>query len=239
MLEIIVFVLLLPFTAFASLFISRKKEYTTNSRFYRGLLYLYTWLAMRILRVKVEVKGMEKIPPNTRFLLVGNHRSNFDPILTWQVFKSYDLAFISKPSLFKIPIFGRIVNRCCFMPIDRENPRNAVKTVNRASDLIKANEVSVAVYPEGTRNKDNKGLLPFHNSIFKIAQKANVPTVIMGIDGTEAIRRRTPWRKSIVKMEILDVLNIESVKAMKTSEIGDIFKDKLTDYILKQQEEIK
>ena len=174
---------------------------------------------------------MEKLPKNTRFLLVGNHRSNFDPILTWQVFKEYDLAYISKPSLFRIPIFGRIIRRCCFMPIDRENPKNALKTVDRASNLIKANEVSVAVYPEGTRNKKSKDLLPFHNSIFKIAQKANAPIVIVGIDGAEQIRKKAPWKKSVVKMEVLDVLSVESVKTMRTCEIGEITIEKLTKFI--------
>lgn len=98
---------------------------------------------------------MEKLPKNERFLLVCNHRSKFDPILTWYVLRDYNLAFISKPENFR---------RCCFMAIDRENPRNALKTIHQAAELIKQNEVSVAVYPEGTRSKTCE-LLPFHNGI--------------------------------------------------------------------------
>ena len=231
MIKLIVLCILLPVTFICTLFINPKKDYDKNSPFFRKILYGYTWLVLKLLRVKVEIKDMEKLPKNTRFLLVGNHRSNFDPIITWQVFKEYDLAYISKPSLFRIPIFGRIIRRCCFMPIDRENPKNALKTVDRASNLIKSNEVSVAVYPEGTRNKKSKDLLPFHNSIFKIAQKANVPIVIVGIDGAEQIRKKVPWKKSVVKMEVLDVLSVESVKTMRTCEIGEITIEKLTKFI--------
>ena len=227
MLKILCILILLPFTFICSLFINPKKEYDKNRKFYRKLLHTYTWLVLKLLRVKIDVTGIEKIPQNTRFVLVGNHRSNFDPIITWLVFKRYDLAFISKESNFKIPVFGRIIRKCCYMAIDRENPRNAIKTINRASNLIKSNEVSVAVYPEGTRNKEGNGLLPFHNSVFKIAQKANVPIVIVGVSGTESIHKRTPWKRTHVQLQVLDVINAENVMAMKTNEIGEIVKNTL------------
>lgn len=221
MLKILLFLISLPFTIVCSLFISPKKEYDKNSRFFRWILNVYTWLALKIVRVKIDVSGIEKIPQNTRFVLVGNHRSNYDPIITWLIFRHYDLAFISKESNFKIPIFGRIIRKCCFMAIDRENPRNAIKTITRASNLLKENEVSIAVYPEGTRNKESKGLLPFHNSVFKIAQKANVPIVVVGIAGTETIHKRTPWKRSTVNLHVLEVIDAEKVKEMKTNEIGE------------------
>lgn len=227
MIEFIVFLLILPFNVICALFVNPKKEYQKNSKFYRKLLYLNTWLIIRFLRIKVDVKGMEKIPQNTRFLLVGNHRSNFDPIITWNVFKQYDLAFISKESNFKIPIFGRFIRKCCFMAIDRENPKNALKTVINASELLKNNEVSVAVYPEGTRNKENKELLPFHNGVFKISQKAKVPIVIVAIDGTELIHKNFPLKKSLIKMEVLNVIYPTEVEIMQTKQIGEQVKTAL------------
>lgn len=36
-------------------------------------------------------------------MFVGNHRSNFDPIIEWLVLKPWDIAFISKGENFKIP----------------------------------------------------------------------------------------------------------------------------------------
>ncbi len=73
---------------------------------------------------------------------------------------------------------------CCFLPIDRENPRKAIPTINRAAKLLKEQEVSVGIYPEGTRGKDCR-LLPFHNGVFKIAQKAEAPIAVLSITGTE------------------------------------------------------
>lgn len=128
-------------------------------------------------------------------MFVGNHRSNFDPIIEWLVLKPWDIAFISKGENFKIPFFGRIIRKCCFMPIDRENPRKALRTINKASDLLQSGEVSIGVYPEGTRSKTGE-LLPFHDGVFHIAKKAGTPIVVMSIRGTEQIHKNVLRRHS-------------------------------------------
>ena len=106
------------------------------------------------------------------------------------------------------------------MAIDRENPRNAMKTVNRAADLLKRGEVNVAVYPEGKRNYGEE-LLPFHGAMFKIAQKANVPIVVMTAKGTYDIQKNFPLHRSRVELDVLAVLPADEVKSMKTSAIGE------------------
>ena len=201
------------------LFVRMDKEYDRDSKYFRFLLNNSTAIAVRLLRIHIKVTGKEKLPKG-RFLLVCNHRSKFDPILTWHVFAKENLSFISKPENFKVPVYGRIIHRCCFMPIDRENPRKAVKTINRAVKLIEDDVASVAVYPEGTRNY-GEGLLPFHTAVFKIAQKANVPIVVMTVKGTYDIQKNFPRRKSHVEMHITQVLGTEEIKGKKTAELGD------------------
>lgn len=170
--------------------------------------------------VWTESHWWNTLPKDGRFLFVSNHRSNFDPILTWYVLKDYDLAFISKAENFRIPIFGRIIRKCCFMAIDRENPRNAIKTIEKAAGLIEKDEVSVAVYPEGTRSKECV-LLPFHNGVFKIAQKANVPIVVAAIQGTEQIHKNYLRRRSDIQFEIVDMIPSDYVKMNRTTAISD------------------
>lgn len=212
----------------SALLVDRRREYDKDSRYYRFLLNSATAAAVWLLGIHVSAKGLEKLPEDGRFLLVGNHRSNFDPILTWHVMKKRQLAFISKPENFKIPIFGRIIQRCCFMPIDRENPRNAVKTIDRAAGLLRADEVSVAVYPEGTRSKTCV-LLPFHNGAFKIAKKAGVPIAVAAIQGTESIHKNCFRRRSRVRLAIADVIPAEVVKENRTDVIGERVRKVLTD----------
>lgn len=209
---VVIYLLLWAITPY---FISPKKEYDTNSRYYRWLLNSSTGIAMKILRIKIHTTGFEKIPTDTRFLLVCNHRSNFDPIISWYAFRKYDPAYISKPENFKYPIYGRIIRRCCFMAIDRQNARNSMGTIIRATKLIENNAVSVAVYPEGTRSKKLK-LLKFHSGVFKIAQKAGVPVVICTIRGTELVQKNYPFKRSHVYIDVLDVVPAETVRNQRT-----------------------
>ncbi|MBP5662086.1 MAG: 1-acyl-sn-glycerol-3-phosphate acyltransferase [Clostridia bacterium] len=203
----------------SSVFINTRKEYDVNSRYYRCVLYSATFLAVFFGRIKIEIRGKEQVPAG-RFLLVSNHRSKFDPILTWHILRRQDVAFISKKENFSVPFFGRIIRKCCFMAIDRENPRAALKTVERAAKLIQNDEVSVGVYPEGTRNY-GEGLLPFHNGIFKIAQKAKVPIVVLKLTNTAQIQHNFPLRRTHVVMDFKAVLSADEVRTMRTVEIGE------------------
>ena len=129
------------FGCVCALFVNRKKQYTKHNGFYRFLLNSITIMVLFILRVKIHVTGREHLPEG-RFLLASNHRSNYDPIVTWAVLRKQNLAFVSKPSNFKIPFFGWIARRCCFMAIDRENARNAITQRQRPQRTQKARALS-------------------------------------------------------------------------------------------------
>lgn len=196
------------------------KEYEKHSGYYRWLLNSATWFAVRGARIKLHANGVEKIPKG-RFLVVGNHLSNWDPILTWSVMPGAKLSFISKEGNFHIPAFGRIIRRCCFKVIDRGDARESLKTLHRAAEMIRKDEVNYGIYPEGTRNREpEKGLLPFHNGVFKIAQQANVPIVVVAVRGTEKVAGNFPWHKTDVYLDICDVIPPEEHVKSRTQEIG-------------------
>lgn len=213
--------------------VNMKKEYSQESRYYRFLLNSATFFASRLIRIKLHVTGKDMLPKG-RYLLVSNHRSKFDPILTWLVLGDQQLSFISKPENFKVPVFGRLIHRLCYMAIDRENPRNAVKTINRAIDLINRDAASVAVYPEGTRNY-GEGLLPFHNAMFKIAQKANVPLVVVTVKGAYEIQKNYPLHRSHVYIDVVKVYRAEEIKKKKTAELGDSVRDIMLENLKKYE----
>lgn len=205
------------FLFICGLFVNTKKEYERDSKFYRGILNAYCIVVLWLLGIRFEIDGEDKFPPNGNFLFISNHRSNYDPIIQWTVFRRYKLSFISKKENFKIPFFGRIIHRCCFMPIDRENPRRAMETIIRAARLLGETDNSVGVYPEGKRSKDCK-LLPFHGGVLKAAKKADKPIVVSTIEGTENIFKNIKrFRKTIVKIKILETISAQRVAAEKTA----------------------
>lgn len=173
----------------------------------------------RFARVRIHLTGEESLPDG-RFLIVSNHRSSYDPISAVWALRRRDIAFITKPENHRIPIAGPMIFRANFLPIDRENPREAMKTINAAARLLKNDVVSVGVYPEGTRGHE-ADMLPFHNGVFKIAQKACVPIVVMSTRGAELISKNFPLRHTDVYLDIRAVIPPEVHTALSTAEIGD------------------
>ncbi|MGN1081330.1 MAG: lysophospholipid acyltransferase family protein, partial [Acutalibacteraceae bacterium] len=102
-----------------SLFISKKKPQKSCKRYYRFLLNFTISLILKLARVRIKVSGEERLPKDGGFLIVGNHVSNFDPMVTIAVLKKYNISYITKPENLKIPIAGSFIYKCCFLPIDR------------------------------------------------------------------------------------------------------------------------
>lgn len=215
-----IIILFILFTIICSFAVNTKKEYNRESRFYRSLLNIWTGIGLRLVRVKISVSGLEKIPSGCNFLVVSNHRSKFDPIVTWYILRKYHIAFVSKEENFHVPFFGRIIRKCCFMPIDRVNPRNALKTIERAAELLKTTNLTIGIYPEGTRNRTEELLLPFHNGVFKIAKKASVPIMVITVKNTEKIAKNYPFHSTKVLFEVLEVIPVKFVTTSSTAEIS-------------------
>ena len=170
--------------------------------------------------VRPVITGLEKMPTGGRFLYVSNHRSGFDPVIVMDKLRQYEISFISKPSNMKLPFIGRIAYAAGYLSIDRENDRNALRTILTAADYMKRDICSIGIYPEGTRSK-TKELLPFHAGSLKAAQKAKVPIVVACCQGSEKIKKFRPFSGTKVNLDILELIPAETVCAMKTQELSD------------------
>ena len=214
-------------------FVPKGKEFEKDSSFFRFWFDMTTALFLWASRVRIHSSGEEKVPKDQRLLFVSNHRSRYDSIALWRIYKKWNLAYISKPSNFKIPLLGTLIRKCCFMAIDRENARNAIVTINKAARLLKDQEVSIGVFPEGTRSLNGE-LLPFHNGVFKIAQKANSPMVVFSVTGTEHIAKNWPLHHTDVYIDILEVMPPESLAGVKTELIGEHVRELIQNNIEKR-----
>ncbi len=170
--------------------------------------------------VKAVVSGAEKLPKDSRFLFVCNHRSIFDPMIVMDKLHDYNIAFISKPANMNIPIAGHALYCAGFLAIDRENDRNALKTILTAADYLKRDVCSIGIYPEGTRSK-TKELLPFHAGSFKIAQRAKAPLVVACVSGSEKAQIVNPFNACKVQLDILEVIPAETVSSMRTDALAE------------------
>ena len=177
---------------------------------HRIIKSVLSWVLV-MLGVRIKVKGAHQLP-TTPYLLVGNHRSAFDPLCSLVAFPD-DMVFVAKPGVMKIPVIGSVLERLCFLAIDRENARNAVTTIKRAAELIKDVGLSVGIYPEGTRSKTGD-LLPFHAGSFKIAKLADCPVAVVTVRYEKG--GLLPWNKRVC-LHVADVMDAAYVAENNTA----------------------
>jgi len=138
----------------------------------------YARFAMKVIWLivggKTTVIGLEKVPTDRPVLFVGNHRSILDIILAGSLIK-HPCGFVAKKELNGTPITLIMKEIHCLF-LDREDPRQGLKTILTAIDYVKEG-ISMFIFPEGTRCKVEGTFLPFHAGSFKIATKAKVPVV--------------------------------------------------------------
>ena len=202
---------------------NKDKEYEKPNRFAEFLLKESVTYINKHARIKLKQVNSISLPKE-RYLIVCNHLSKFDPMLMAQLYGMDDLAFISKPTNFKIPLGGHFMKASCYLAIDRYDKLKSLEVMKKASELIIEDKASIGVFPEGKRSEDGK-LGPFHEGVFSIAIKANCPIVISSIKGTENIHSNFPKRKTVEEFEILDILYPNQYQGMIAKEISDYSRD--------------
>ena len=209
------------FLLVACLFVDMKKPRQKESKFFRTVLYPYVEMLLTLFRVTITTEGMEKTPTDGRFLLVSNHQSAFDPGAFFHCFPKSQLIFVAKKEVADMPVINKVLHALCCQMVDRENDRQALRMILNCVKIIKEDQASVAVFPEGYTSMD--GLVHhFRNGVFKIAQKADVPIVVCTVKGTGTLAENLlKYKPTKVAVHLLDVIGPEELKGKTTAEIGD------------------
>lgn len=168
---------LLFFVIFAPIFLFNK----LLNLFGKNLDYLMLALIKFILGTMVLISGVkttyidfDKIPKDRACLIIGNHQSVFDTILTYIKWKR-PTGYISKKEL-SVPVLAGWMKAGHSLFLDRANIKEGLKTILTAIDNINKG-ISMVIFPEGTANKTGHPELiqEFKNGSFKIALKTNCP----------------------------------------------------------------
>jgi 1-acyl-sn-glycerol-3-phosphate acyltransferase len=152
-----------------------------------------TWskIVLWLFGINVNVKGLEHLGKGKKFIYVSNHASMFDiPTVMGSI--PDEIRIVLKKELTRIPIFGWALKIGHYITIDRESPKDAMKSLDLAAEKIR-NGASVLLFAEGTRTRDGK-LLPFKRGAFSLAAKSGVPIIPVAINGTFHIMRKGSWK---------------------------------------------
>lgn len=200
--------------------VDMSKQQQKDSLFYRKVIDLTIGALVKILRIRIRTQGTEQIPKSGRFLLVCNHLHEADPVVLLRVFRKHQLAFVSKKENDARFLIGPFLRKILCQPIDRENDREALKTILNCIRLLKEDTVSIAVFPEGYVSLDRL-LHPFRGGVFKIAQKANVPIVVCTLRNTYDIYANIKKRKAMeVEVHVAGVIDADALKGRTALDIA-------------------
>jgi len=157
--------------------------------------------------VRVRVEGLDHIDPGASYVFVSNHLSYMDtPVALANI--PVQFRFLAKRGLFQIPFLGQHLSRAGHIPVPREDPRAAVKTMQIAAETIKQKKISLLIFPEGGRSADGV-LRPFKEGGVYIAIRAGVPIVPMALIGTRAI---LPYGGGIVQPGAVTLRILEPIE---------------------------
>jgi 1-acyl-sn-glycerol-3-phosphate acyltransferase len=137
----------------------------------------------------LEVEGRERLPEGPA-VLVANHQSLLDIIAAMALFHPF--KFVSKVSLFRVPLLGWMMSFIRHVPLDRGRPHSTVLMLESCRGWLRRG-MAVFFFPEGTYS-DGEHLLPFRSGAFLLAIEEQVPLVPILIEGTrEVVVGDGPW----------------------------------------------
>jgi len=139
-------------------------------------------VSRRILGIKVEVSGLDRIDPRTALIFMPNHISFLDgPLLEMLIPGA--ARVVLKKSVLRIPVVGLGMRFVGFVPVDRKGAKGGMKSIARAVRMVREKGYSFLIFPEGTRSRDGK-LQRFRRGGFFLALESGAPIVPVTIRGT-------------------------------------------------------
>ncbi|MBO6166593.1 MAG: 1-acyl-sn-glycerol-3-phosphate acyltransferase [Eubacterium sp.] len=152
------------------------KAWKFVKKFFKALIFLSG--------TKVEVRGLEHLSEDKPYLYVANHRSYFDVIIL-QTITPGPVGFVAKKEFKRVPLLHHYMTDIGCLFLDRENPREGLKTISEATDHLKEG-LSMSLFPEGRRNHDAE-LLPFKSGGYRMAEKSESGIVVTAMTGMDDI----------------------------------------------------
>ncbi len=132
--------------------------------------------------IRLKTYDQKILDPNQTYVFIANHRSLLD-IPAFALAHHHTFRFLAKAELLKLPLFGYLIKKL-YITVDRKDKTARAKSMENMIKSIREG-ISVFIYPEGTRNKTDNPLLPFHDGAFRLAIQTQLPIAILVIKNAD------------------------------------------------------
>jgi 1-acyl-sn-glycerol-3-phosphate acyltransferase len=158
-----------------------------------------------------------KIPRHSwgRTVFVSNHESQADPFLI--SFLPWEMKWLSKASLFRIPVVGWMLRLAGDIPIDRGDGDSARGAMKICAQWLERGQ-PVVIFPEGTRSEDGT-MRPFKDGAFRLALETGAQIVPLAVCGTHKALPKHSWKFGFTRAMVAVGTPIPTV-GRSTSDLG-------------------
>lgn len=188
---------------------------------------------LNIVNVNLTVKG--EVPtqlPDRRYILMSNHASHYDIPITISAFPSYCIRMIAKKELFRVPIWGKAMQRAEFMSIDRENRKQALQDLEVAKEKLSSGITTWAA-PEGTRTRTGE-MGPFKKGPVVLAIQTEAIIIPFAIKGSRNVLPADTWQFSTnetVEVKIGQPIDAKQYTLKQRNELVALVEQQMRDLI--------
>lgn len=179
----------------------------------------------KVFGIKLELRIPEDAYSRGQHVYVANHQNNWD-LFTVSSAVTPKVVTVGKKSLAWMPLFGQLYWLTGNILIDRANRSKAVGTIDQVVDNLKGSDVSVWMFPEGTRSR-GRGLLPFKTGAFHAAIGAGLPIIPIVCSSTGGVKLNR-WNNGHVIVEMLDPINTEGYDKSNVRELANLTREQMS-----------
>jgi 1-acyl-sn-glycerol-3-phosphate acyltransferase len=184
---------------------------------------------------KTIVIGEENVPKDQPVLYIPNHRGAFDILLLYSRMPGLT-GFVAKDSINKAYLLRDWMKKLYCLFLNRENPREGLKVILQGIEQINQG-VSMCIFPEGTRNKEDGEMLPFKEGSLKMAEKTGCLIIPVALSNTaEIFENHAPWiRKCRVVIEYGTPIDPKTLAKEERKFLGAYCRDRIQEMLDKNQ----
>lgn len=195
------------------------------------LLHSFTtlWASTYLLLMpswRVEVVGRKKCDPRKTYVIVSNHQSQLDILVSFRLRRHF--KFVSKAEVFRMPFIGWNMSLNRYIRLQRGKSGSIKRMFEDCESNLNMGN-SVFMFPEGTRSRTG---VPrsFKGGAFALAKRAQVPILLVVINGTkDALPKSSIFfsGRHEIRIEVLGEIPYADIADMDSDGIAEMARQRI------------
>jgi len=184
--------------------------------------------------MRYSLHNYKSIDEDAQYIFISNHVNMVDILFVRSIINNY-LKILGKVELLKMPIM-KLFAKHFAITVDRSNKKARKQSMADMNNQLQETNVSLLIYPEGTRNKTGDILQPFKKGAFIAAIENKIPIACITNVGLEKIMPKNKMRVYPGKIEAyIDVFETAQYTLEQVDELADLVRNRMLRYLTMEQ----